>query len=85
MLRKTLHEKQDSEFWEQIQKTGRQLSVRLGKFGPMAQIGTVDDEEKPLFASIPDTLSLGKITFEVKFPEPMIPIIVFLGIQSKYF
>lgn len=45
-------------------KTGRQLSVRLGKFGPMAQIGTVDDEEKPLFASIPDTLSLGKITFE---------------------
>ena len=45
-------------------KSGRQLSVRLGKFGPMAQIGTVDDEEKPLFASIPDTLSLGKITFE---------------------
>ena len=45
-------------------KTGRQLSVRLGKFGPMAQIGTVNDEEKPLFASIPDTLSLGKITFE---------------------
>ena len=45
-------------------KTGRQLSVRLGKFGPMAQLGTVDDEEKPLFASIPDSLSLGKITFE---------------------
>ena len=45
-------------------KTGRQLSVRLGKFGPMAQLGTVDDEEKPLFASIPDSLSLAKITFE---------------------
>ena len=45
-------------------KTGRQLSVRLGKFGPMAQLGTVDDEEKPLFASIPDPLSLAKITFE---------------------
>ncbi|MGB0173110.1 MAG: type I DNA topoisomerase [Flavobacteriaceae bacterium] len=45
-------------------KTGRQLSVRLGKFGPMAQVGTVDDEEKPLFASIPDSLSLAKITFE---------------------
>ncbi|MEC7454793.1 MAG: topoisomerase C-terminal repeat-containing protein, partial [Bacteroidota bacterium] len=40
------------------------LSVRLGKFGPMAQLGTVDDEEKPLFASIPDSLSLAKITFE---------------------
>ena len=45
-------------------KTGRQLSVRLGKFGPMAQSGTVDDVEKPLFASIPDSLSLAKITFE---------------------
>ena len=45
-------------------KTGRQLSVRLGKFGPMAQVGTVDDEEKPLFASIPETFSLAKITFE---------------------
>ena len=45
-------------------KTGRQLSVRLGKFGPMAQIGTIDEEEKPLFASIPDTYSLTKITFD---------------------
>jgi len=45
-------------------KNGRQLSVRLGKFGPMAQLGTVDDEEKPLFTSIPDSLSLAKITFE---------------------
>jgi DNA topoisomerase-1 len=27
-------------------KTGKQVSVRLGKFGPMAQIGEADDEEK---------------------------------------
>ena len=33
-------------------KTGRQVSVKLGKFGPMVQIGKVDDEEKPLFASL---------------------------------
>ena len=33
-------------------KTGRQLSVKLGKYGPIAQIGKVDDEEKPLFASL---------------------------------
>ena len=45
-------------------KSGRQLSVRLGKFGPMAQLGTVEDEEKPLFANIPDTYSLSKITYE---------------------
>jgi len=45
-------------------KTGRQLSVRLGKFGAMAQIGTVDDEEKPLFASLHPDQQLAKITFE---------------------
>ncbi len=44
--------------------TGRQLSVRLGKFGAMAQIGTVDDEEKPLFASLHPDQQLAKITFE---------------------
>ena len=45
-------------------KTGRQLSVRLGKFGAMAQIGTVDDEEKPLFASLHPDQQLARITFE---------------------
>ena len=45
-------------------KSGRQLSVRLGKFGAMAQIGTVDDEEKPLFASLHPEQQLAKITFE---------------------
>ena len=44
--------------------TGRQLSVRLGKFGPMAQIGKADDEEKQVFASVPPTLQLSSITFE---------------------
>ena len=28
-------------------KSGKRVSVRLGKFGPMVQMGTVDDEEKP--------------------------------------
>ena len=45
-------------------KTGRQLSVRLGKFGAMAQIGTSEEEEKPLFASLHPDQQLTKITFE---------------------
>ncbi|WP_163517918.1 type I DNA topoisomerase [Gelidibacter japonicus] len=45
-------------------KTGRQVSVRLGKFGPMVQIGTVDDEEKPLFASLLPDQQLSNITYE---------------------
>ncbi|MGH6719106.1 MAG: type I DNA topoisomerase, partial [Alphaproteobacteria bacterium] len=33
-------------------KSGKPVSVRLGRYGPYAQIGTADDEEKPTFASL---------------------------------
>ena len=45
-------------------KTGRQLSVKLGKFGPMVQIGKVDDEEKPLFASLLPDQQISSLTIE---------------------
>lgn len=45
-------------------KTGKQVSVRLGKFGPMVQIGTVDDDEKPQFASLSPDQQLNTITYE---------------------
>ncbi|NAS12846.1 type I DNA topoisomerase [Poritiphilus flavus] len=45
-------------------KTGRQVAVRLGRFGPMVQIGTVEEEEKPLFASLLPEQSLNTITYE---------------------
>jgi len=45
-------------------KTGKRVSVRLGKFGPMVQIGTVDDEEKPQFASLSPDQQLNTITYE---------------------
>ena len=45
-------------------KTGRQVSVRLGRFGPMVQIGTVEEEEKPLFASLLPEQSLNTISYE---------------------
>ena len=45
-------------------KTGKQVSVRLGKFGPMVQIGTVDDEDKPQFASLSPDQQLTTITYE---------------------
>lgn len=44
--------------------TGRQVSTRLGRFGPMVQIGTADEEEKPLFASLLPDQSISSITFE---------------------
>lgn len=45
-------------------KSGRQLSVKIGKFGPLAQIGTIDEEEKPTFASLRRDQSIESITFE---------------------
>ncbi|GET46205.1 type I DNA topoisomerase [Capnocytophaga felis] len=45
-------------------KSGRPLSVRLGRFGAMAQIGTNEDDEKPLFASLHSGMSIETITFE---------------------
>jgi len=44
-------------------KTGKQVSVRLGKFGPMAQIGEADDEEKQ-FASLRPEQNIGNIALE---------------------
>src|SRR6218665_1744158 len=44
-------------------KTGKQVLVRLGKFGPVAQIGEADDEEKQ-FASLRQEQNIGNITLE---------------------
>lgn len=45
-------------------KTGRQVSVKIGRYGAMAQIGTQDEEEKPLFASLQKSQSIETITLE---------------------
>jgi len=45
-------------------ETGKPVSVRLGKFGPMVQIGSAEDEDKPKFASLPPGQTLSSITFE---------------------
>ncbi|HSI68816.1 MAG TPA: type I DNA topoisomerase [Gillisia sp.] len=44
--------------------TGKPVSVRLGKFGPMVQIGSVEDEEKPRFAGLMPDQTLDNITYE---------------------
>ena len=45
-------------------KTERQLSVKIGRYGPIAQIGTAEEEEKPLFASLLKEQSIESITLE---------------------
>lgn len=45
-------------------KTGKPVSVRVGRYGPFAQIGDKDDEEKPRFASLLPGQSIDTITFD---------------------
>ena len=58
-------------------KSGKNIYARIGRFGPMIQIGEQDDEEKPVFASLmagqniatiglEDALELFKLPFELK-------------------
>jgi len=54
--------------------SGRIVKVRLGKYGPIAQIGTIDEEEKPIFASLTkdqqlDTITLDEALELFKFPK----------------
>ena len=53
-------------------KTGKQVSVRLGKFGPMAQIGEADDDNKQ-FASLLPEQNIGTITLDEALGLFMLP------------
>ncbi len=45
-------------------KSGKPVSVKIGRFGPVVQIGEATDEEKPQFASLRDGQSINDITLE---------------------
>ncbi len=45
-------------------KSGKPVFVKIGRFGPVVQIGTAEDKEKPLFAQLPKELSMENITLE---------------------
>ncbi len=71
-LERRIEEKKDVSREEVMQarelgrdpKSGKPVSVRLGRFGPFVQIGSKDDEEKPLFASIPANRNMETIGLE---------------------
>ena len=45
-------------------KTGKPIFVKIGRFGPLAQLGATDDEDKPTFASLRKDQSIETITLE---------------------
>ena len=57
-------------------KSGRQLSVKLGKYGPIAQIGKVDEDEKPIFASLLPDQQISNVTFDEALKLFELPVYV---------
>ena len=68
LVEKTMNERNEHKVGERIlgkdPKTGKTVSVKIGRFGPVAQIGTAEDEEKPKFAQMRKDQSLETITLE---------------------
>ena len=48
-------------------KSGKPVTVRMGRYGPFVQIGTKDDEEKPKFAGLRPGQKMTEITLEEAF------------------
>jgi DNA topoisomerase-1 len=72
-FRKLCEEKETSVTREQVAqarelgtdpRTGKPVTVRMGRYGPFVQIGTKDDEEKPKFAGLRPGQKMNEITFE---------------------
>ena len=45
-------------------RSGKPVFVKIGRYGPVVQIGTAEDSEKPQFAQIPKDKSMSSITIE---------------------
>lgn len=54
-------------------KSGRPVSVRMGRYGPFVQIGTREDEEKPKFAGLRPGQRMDTITLEEALPLFKLP------------
>ena len=67
-VERTLAEKLEHKVGERELGTdpvsGKKVLVKIGRYGPMAQIGTSDDEEKPRFATLSRGQSISTITLE---------------------
>ena len=74
--------------------SGRQVSVKIGRFGPIAQIGKAEEDEKPKFSSLRKNQSIETITIEevlelFKLPRTIgifesLPVVVNIGRFGPY-
>ena len=68
LVEKTSNIKTEHKVGERILGTdpvsGKPVSVKIGRYGPIIQIGSAEDEEKPRFAQLPKGMALETITLE---------------------
>ena len=68
VVEETMNSRQQHKAGERLlgndPKTGRPVFVKIGRFGPVVQIGSADDREKPMFAQLPKEQSMETITIE---------------------
>ena len=68
MIEATLQEKSEHKVGERLlgeePGTGKPVSVKIGRFGPMVQIGVANEHEKPRFAQLKKGQSIATITME---------------------
>ena len=67
-VEKTMNTRQEHKAGErQLGKdpeSGKPVFVKIGRFGPVVQIGSADDDEKPRFAQLPSDKSMETLTLE---------------------
>ena len=68
LIEQTMAAKQEYKVGERIlgtdPKSGRQVSVKIGRFGPVVQVGLASDTEKPRFAQLQKGQSIDTITLD---------------------
>jgi DNA topoisomerase-1 len=68
LIEQTMTAKQEYKVGERIlgidPKSGRQVSVKIGRFGPVVQVGLASDTDRPRFAQLQKGQSLDTITLE---------------------
>ncbi len=97
-VEKTLEEKTEHKVGERElgidPVSGKVVFVKIGRYGPMVQIGTANESEKPRFATLPSELSIGSVTLEealelFKLPRTLgefenLPVVVSAGRFGPY-
>ena len=67
-VEQTMNDRQERKAGERLlgkdARTGKPVYVKIGRFGPVVQIGTAEDVEKPQFAQLPADKSMENITLD---------------------